>query len=173
MAITDLIPFRKKYRRGHSVPVRRASDNPFLRLQEEMNRLFDEFLPAPFRARGDLMRFPGSDWDFMPDVDVRETKKNIQVTAELPGVDENDLDVKLDGNILTIRGEKREEKTEKEGTWTHSECSYGAFMRSIPITTEVDANNVTATFKKGVLKVTLPKVKPNATDTGRIEIKAG
>jgi HSP20 family protein len=173
MALTDLIPFRKERRRGESLPVRRDPDNPFLRLQDEMNRLFDDFLPAPFRGRSDLMRFPDGDWGFMPDVDVRETKKNIQVTAELPGVDEKDLDVRLDGNMLTIRGEKRDEKTEKEGTWTRSECCYGSFVRSIPIAAEVDPDRVEATFRKGVLKVTLPKAKPEAADTGRIKVKAG
>jgi HSP20 family protein len=153
--------------------VRRDPDNPFLHLQEEMNRLFDEFLPTPFRGGSDLMPSPGGDWDFMPDVDVRETKKNIQVTAEIPGVDEKDLDVKLDGDMLTIRGEKRDQKTEKEDAWTRSECCYGAFVRSIPIGAKVDPNRVQATFKKGVLKVTLPKAKPDAVDTGRIEVKAG
>jgi len=173
MALTDLIPFRKQRRGDESLPDRHNAENPFLRLQDEMNRLFDDFLPAPFRGREDLLRFPDGGWEFMPGVDVRETRKDVRVTAELPGVDEKDLDVRLDGNTLTIRGEKRDEKTETEGAWTHSECCYGSFVRSIPLRAEVDPDRVKATFKRGVLKVTLQKAKPDAAETGRIEVKAG
>ena len=173
MALTDLVPFRKSRRDGESLPARGSSDDSFLHLQEEMNRLFEEFLPASFRGRGELTRLSGGDWRFMPDVDVRETKRDIRITAELPGVDEENLDVRLDGNTLTIRGEKRDEKTEMEGTWTRSECRYGSFVRAVPLGVEVEGDRVDATFKKGVLKVTLPKAKPEAGDAGRIKVKAG
>lgn len=173
MTPTNLVPFRKERRRGHSSPARRDSNNPFLRLQEEMNRLFEEFLPTPFRDRDDLMTLSEGNWDFMPEIDVRETRKNVQVTAELPGVDEKDIDVRLDGKLLMIRGEKREEKTENEGTWTRNECCYGSFVRSLPIRSEIDPNGIEATLKKGVLKVTLPKAKQDKEGAGRIEVKAG
>ena len=173
MALTDLIPVRKQRRHGEELPVRRSSGNPFLSLQDEMNRLFDDFLPGVPPGGTGLMRFPDIDRDFVPDVDVRETRKGIQVTAELPGVDDKDLDVRLDGNMLIIRGEKRHEKTETEGMWTRSECCYGSFTRSIPLGIQVDGARVDATFKKGVLKVTLPRAKPEAADTSRIEVKAG
>jgi len=138
-----------------------------------MNRLFDEFV-AGAPERGDTrLTFPGGTWDFLPDVDVAETGKEMRVTVELPGVDEKDLDVRLDGDTLTIRGEKREETSERDGKWTHSECCYGSFVRSVPLGAEVDAGRVDATFKKGVLKIRLPKMKTSARDQGRIKVKAG
>lgn len=171
MALSNLIPFRKNRSEASGLPASRQ-ESPFFRLQEEMNQLFDDFLPTRFRRMGDVMTSP-RDWDFMPDVDVKETKRDYLVSVELPGVDEKDLDVRLDGNTLTIRGEKREEKTDKDGGRLHSECHYGAFMRSIPLTTEVDGTKVDATYKKGVLKVKLPKAKPDTGCEGRIEVKAG
>ena len=173
MALTDLIPFRKTCRDGGPLPVRRAYGSVFTRLQEDMDRMFDGFLSGFPCGRGDLLRFRSGDWEFMPSVDVKESKGDVRITAELPGVDEKDLDVRLDGNTLTIRGEKREEKTEREGAWTRNECSYGSFSRSVPVGTEVDAARVKATFRKGVLKVTLPKAKAHAADTGCIEVKPG
>ncbi len=171
MALNHLIPFSRQRRQERGNLVRRGGDNSFMRLQEEMNRLFDNFLDSPFQGGMELASDDAL--GFTPVVDVKETKKDIRVTAELPGVDEKDLDVRLDGNALTLRGEKREEKTEKDGDWTHSECCYGSFIRTIPFAVEIDANRVEASFKKGVLKVTLPKAKPEAPDKGRIEVKAG
>lgn len=173
MAITDIIPFRRTRRNRESLAVRPAADNPFLRLQEDMSSLFDDFFCGLPCGRGDLMRFRSGDWEFMPTVDVKESKRGISVTAELPGVDEDDLDVRLDGSTLTIRGETREERTDREDGWTRSECSYGSFSRSVPLGIEVEMDRVKATFRKGVLKVTLPKAKVHATDSARIEVKPG
>ena len=173
MAPTDLIPFRKTCRDGGPLPVRRAYGSVFTRLQEDMDRRFDGFLSGFPCGRGDLLRFRSGDWEFMPTVDVKESKRGISVTAELPGVDEDDLDVRLDGSTLTIRGETREERTDREDGWTRSECSYGSFSRSVPLGIEVEMDRVKATFRKGVLKVTLPKAKVHATDSARIEVKPG
>lgn len=173
MALSDLIPFRKGERMRETVAPRRPPQHPLLRLQDEMNRLFDDFLPSHRHGRSDLAPGPGTAWDFMPEIDVRESRKMIQVTAELPGLAEKDLDVRLDGNLLTIRGEKREEKTDTEGDWTHTERCYGSFVRSVPLGTEVDEAKIAATLKKGVLKITLPKRGGKAAGNGRIEVKAG
>ena len=170
MALTDLVPFRRQRQHGGSVPAGRTAQDPFISLQDEMNRLFDDFLPGFTRGRDDLAAFPGGSWDFSPDVDVKETRKDIRVSVELPGVEEKDIDVRLDGSVLRISGEKREEKTEKEGTWTCSECCYGSFTRSVPLSTDVDAERAEATFKKGVLKVTLPKTRPSEGG-GRITVR--
>jgi HSP20 family protein len=83
------------------------------------------------------------------------------------------LDVRLDGNTLTIRGEKREEESGGDRGWSHTECRYGAFVRTLPLDAEVDQENIEAIFKKGVLKVRLPKVNGGETERGRIKVTAG
>jgi len=167
MAIRDLIPWR---RTGARLPVRRAG-NPYLALQNEMNRIFDRLLGAwdlePFD------RWPTFAASFAPSVDVTETDKEVRVQAELPGMDEKDIEVTLANGILTIQGEKREEREEKDaGSWC-SECRYGRFHREIALPTQVDEAKATATLTKGVLTVTLPKT-PEAQDRRkRIQIKSG
>ncbi len=173
MALTDLIPFRKPRRNDTSVVVRRETHDPFLRLQDEMNRLFESFLPGFGRTGSDWFRPFGTGGGFFPDIDLKETKKEIRVSAELPGVEEKDLDVRLDGNILTISGEKREERTENDGPWARTECCYGSFTRSIPLNTQIDSSRVKATLEKGVLKIILPKRIPAADDASRIVVKGG
>ena len=96
---------------------------------------------------------------WMPQIDVSETAKEIRVTAELPGMEEKDLEVSLVEGALTIRGEKSEEHEEDKGDVHRSERQYGMFERTIRLPSEVDADKVKASFKKGVLKITLPKTK--------------
>jgi len=167
MSIRDLIPWR---RRGSQVPVRSRTDNPFLALQEEMNQLFNRFLGGwdlgPFRE------WPGFEGTFAPSVDVSESDTEVRIQAELPGMDESDLDVSLSNGVLTIQGEKKEEHEEKDGSRYYSECRYGRFRREIPLPSEVDEAKAEATFSKGVLTVTLPKT-PEAQERRRqIEVKA-
>ena len=170
MPITDLIPWRKKQ------PVRQEEErslqreeHPFLTLQQEMNRLFDDFFGGrvlePFGALGE-------GWDvFSPQVDVVETDKEIRVSAELPGLDDKDVEVSLSRDVLTISGEKKQEKREKGRDYYRAERSYGSFRRSIPLPAEVDADKVDAVFNKGVLTITLPK-KAEAAGRKRITVKA-
>jgi HSP20 family protein len=172
MAITDLIPFWRRRHEG-AQPVRHRQADPFLHVQHEMNRLFAELLPDVSGGGTGLQRlFPG-DWSFRPTVDVQETSTTLVVTAELPGVDESELDIRLEHDTLVIRGEKREARQETEGRYARSECRYGSFTRSIPLHRKVDREHVKATFRKGVLKVTLRKATPDATATGRIPVKRG
>ena len=96
---------------------------------------------------------------FSPDVDVSETDRHFEVTAELPGLDEEDIDITLTDGVLTVKGEKRAE-TRELGVDTHHHClerSYGAFRRSIGLPPEIDADDVSARFDKGVLKIIFPK----------------
>jgi HSP20 family protein len=146
MTIKDLVPWRKS-----KVPVKRE-ERSLPTFQDEMNRLFDEFF------RGFDMAPFGEGWStFSPDVDVVEDEKQVRVSAELPGMDENDIEVTLSANALTIRGEKKQER-EKEGrSYYWAERSYGSFKRSIPLPCDIDIDKVEATFKKGVLTVSLPK----------------
>jgi HSP20 family protein len=167
MSITDLIPWRRDERR---VPVRREEERSLLSFQQEMNRLFGHFLGgwgmAPFRGLEES-------WDaFSPRVDVVEGDKAVTVSAELPGLDEKEIDVSLSHGVLTISGEKREEKEDKGKNYYRMERSYGSFQRSIPLPSEVDEDKAEATFKKGVLTITLPKTA-EARDRKRISIKAG
>lgn len=160
-------------RSAASLPARSEgySADPFFRLQHEMNRLFDDAfagfgMPAAFRGEGADGR--------LPRIDVRETDKAIEIEAELPGVDEKDVDVQIRDDVLTIRGEKKFERAdEKEGDWRVSERSYGSFSRSMTLPFSVDPGAVEATFKNGVLKLALPKSREAEAETRRIPIKRG
>lgn len=172
MTLNGLIPFRKQRRDRQEVPVRR-SDLGFSDWPQEMNRLFDQLMPSFFRSPQALWDMDLIDGAFQPQVDIKETKKEIRVTVELPGVDERDVDVRLDGDTLTIRGEKREDFQETKEGWSHSECRYGSFLRAVPLGSEIDLDGVTARFKNGVLKVTLPKARSKAQDLHRIPVTTG
>ena len=105
----------------------------------------------PFGARRER-------WEaFDPRMDVVETDKEIKVSVELPGLEENEIYVGLSRNVLTISGEKRQEKEEKGHNYLRAERSYGSFRRSIPLPSEVDASKADAEFRNGVLTVTLPR----------------
>ena len=166
MALKDLIPRN----RGRDVTVRRGeAPSPFLSLQRDMNRLFDEafrgFDLAPFGI-SDRFFGGGVSW---PNIEVAETHKGIKVIAELPGLDEKDIDVYLANGVLTISGEKHAETEDKDRLF--SERYYGRFVRRIPLE-DVDENKVTASFKKGVLTVTLPKTALAFDRVKRIQIQS-
>lgn len=161
----------QKSRPGTDIEVRREWESPFTSLQREMNRLFDNFLGGPTLSPwAPFERGPAG--AFIPRVDVSETDREIKVSAELPGLDENDIDVSLTRDTLTIKGEKKEEKEEKGTDYYRMERSYGSFSRSIPLPVEVDTDKVEATFKKGVLHVTLPKTESAIEKTKKIPVKA-
>jgi HSP20 family protein len=170
MPITDLIPWKRKE------PVEREEDrflpqaeNPMLTFQQEVNRLFDAFF-----GRSALEPFGtfGEGWDaFSPRVDVVETDREIVVSADLPGLDDEDIDVSLSRDVLTVSGEKKQEREEKGRNYHRVERSHGSFQRSIPLPCEVDADKGDAVFQKGVLTITLPK-KGDARTRKRVTIKA-
>lgn len=146
------------------MPFTRRGDDPFLSLQREMNRLFDDtFRGVPAVA--------GNGKALAPSMDVKETDKTVVVQAELPGVDQKDLDVTYVDGVLTIKGEKKAEKEESKAGYHLSERSYGSFFRSLAID-DVDAEKIDARFDKGVLTVTLPKVGPAEAKTKKIDVKA-
>ncbi len=132
-------------------------------IRKEMDRLFERFLEPEFP---ELPVFG----EFTPTLDVSDTKDAVVVKAEVPGIEPKDIQVELQEQVLTIRGEKKEEKEEKGETYYRRERAYGAFARSVRIPAAVDRNKVNATFKNGVLTVTLPKA-PEAKGTA-IPIKA-
>jgi HSP20 family protein len=154
-------------------PVSRPRDI-FSAMREDMDRLFERFehgwprFPAAFgrfpTALGQATRLT------VPDLDVRETADAITVEAELPGVDEKDVTVTLANGILTIKGEKKQEKEEKAENYHVTERSYGSFERSILLPDTIDDANIEAKFDKGVLKISAAK-KPEAVKAERkIEI---
>ena len=131
--------------------------------RREMDRLFDRFFEGwPFRISA--VQRP-----WAPSVDVSETAKEVVVKAELPGMDPKDIDVSVRGDILSVAGERKQEKEEKGENFHRIESTYGSFSRSIQLPAEVDAGKVDATYKDGVLKITLPKTKEAATK--KIEVK--
>lgn len=131
--------------------------------KKEMDRLFERFLEPAWAEVTTL-----GAWE--PKVDVTESKDAVTVKAELPGVDQNDIAVSLQDGVLTIKGEKEEEKEEKGKQCHRVERAYGAFARAIRMPAAVDAGKVTATFKDGVVTITLPKA-PEAKGT-TIPVKA-
>ena len=135
------------------------------RLRREMDRLWDEYFGPGRRA------FQPMEETWMPAIDVSETGEKITVKAEIPGMEANDIDISIVGDTLTIKGEKKTEREEKEENYHTVERSYGSFSRSMKLPAAVDADKVEASYKNGVLTVVCPKkeeVKPKA-----IEIKAG
>ena len=135
------------------------------RLRSEMDRLWDDYFGPGRRA----LRPMEEDW--MPAVDVSETGDKITIKAEVPGMEAKDIEIAMVGDTLTIKGEKKLEREEKEENYHTVERSYGSFTRAMKLPATVDADKVEASYKNGVLTVVLPKkeeVKPKA-----IEIKAG
>ena len=144
--------------------------DPFRSLQTEIDRVFNDF------NRG--MRLPGLTENatgarLAPRIDVSETNGTVEVTAELPGVAEEDVDVTLTDDLLTIKGEKKSETEDTQKNYHVVERSYGAFQRSIRLPFEVDPKQVEARFEKGVLKVVLPKPPEVEAKSQKIEIKPG
>ena len=140
------------------------SDNAFMSLQHEIDRLFDDF------TRGFPTFSTGGVAELLPNLDVTETDKQIEITAELPGLEEKDVQVNLADNVLTIRGEKKAEKEEKDKTYRLVERSYGSFVRSLELPEGVNADAIKASIDKGVLKVTVPKPAP--AQVKKIDVKA-
>ena len=122
----------------------------FVTLQDRMNRLFRESYPE---GREEALTTS----TFAPPVDVYEDEHSITLKIEVPGIDEKDIDVRLENNTLTVHGERKFEKEEKEENYRRVERQYGSFTRTFTVPNTVDAENVTANYDKGVLKVQLAK----------------
>jgi HSP20 family protein len=159
MPVRDLIPWGRE-----SVPApARGEQNPFLAFHREINRVFDDFFRGFDRPLSLLG--PGSGW---PQVDVTETDKEYRVTAELPGLEDKDVELSLSDDILTLKGEK---KIEHGGGGSHySERFHGQFQRSIELGGGIDRDKVTASFKNGLLTVVLPKSAEAREQAKRIPI---
>jgi len=160
MNVRSMIPWGGQ--RAVSTPESFGSD-PFMSLHREMNRLFDDMF------RGASGSFAGGvTW---PSVEVEDTGKELRVIAEVPGMNADDVELLLRDNVLTLRGERKEERS--DNAQRVSERYFGRFERQIPLGAEVDEAGVRAEFKDGLLTVTLPKTEESVPEAKRIEIAAG
>jgi HSP20 family protein len=168
MNIRDFIPWS---RGGREVQARREDrDDPMLALQSDVNRIFENFwrgFDLPMLGDGD-----DSENGMMPRVDVRETDKEVEVVAELPGMDEADLDVSVSEGMLTIRGEKKEEREREDKGYVLRERSFGRIERLVPLPVGIDPDSAKATFKNGVLTVTIAKTPEAQSAVKRIQVQA-
>lgn len=140
--------------------VQKAAPARWLSPFEEMERLMDEFFPRGWLRRWEWPAFPELSRRFefrMPKVDIIDRAEEVVVKAELPGIDKKDLDVTVTGDSITIKGETRHEEKGEKGDYFRSEISRGSFSRTLALPAAVDASRAKATFKDGLLEVTLPK----------------
>jgi HSP20 family protein len=133
-------------------------------LRDEMDRLWDRFF-----GEWPILEPVRREW--APSLDMSETKNNIVVKAEVPGLEAKDIDISLTGGVLTIKGQKKQEKEGKDENYHRVERSYGTFTRSVRVPQEVQSDKIEATYKNGVLKITLPKSEE--AKKKEIKIKAG
>ena len=162
MNMRDLSPWG---RNEQTTPSRyREEGDPFMTLHREMNRLFDDvfrsFDMAPLSSMSRM-----ASW---PHVEVIENDKDVRISAELPGLEDKDVEILMGDGVLTIRGEKKSEVEDKERAF--SERYYGRFERRIPLAWEVEEDKIDASFKNGVLTVTLPKSAESRPEVKRIAI---
>jgi len=131
--------------------------NPFSELEEVSNRLNQLFRHTPVRSESGSEMLAVADW--MPSVDISETDAAYLVKGEIPGVNKEDVKVTVQDGMLTIQGERKQEKEEKGKKFHRVECSYGSFVRSFRVPDDADQNAAKAEFKDGMLNVTLPKTQ--------------
>ncbi|MBF9029957.1 Hsp20 family protein [Rhodobacterales bacterium HKCCE3408] len=165
--------------RKTDVPVTRSAETPtrtpatawptFGNLRDEMERLFDAFEPGRLFERG-AHTMPAA--ALAPAIDMIEKPDAYSITAELPGLDAKDVEVKVDDGTLTISGEKTEETAREEGTYHVNERRWGNFRRTVRLPRNVDRDKIDAKFAKGVLTVTLPKSAAALAAEKTIEVKA-
>ncbi len=134
--------------------------------RSEMDRLMDTFL---FGVPQTKDFWEEAEW--LPAVDVTETKNEILVNVEIPGMDPKEFDISMSEGALTIRGEKREDKLEKEENYHLAERRYGSFSRSIPLPREVESDKITASYKNGVLSVRIPKSEGSSRKEIKIKVE--
>jgi HSP20 family protein len=151
MRLTSLVPFRD----GGALA---RPDFGLFGLHREIDRLFSEF------AQG-----AGPSAKMIPNIDISETDKAIEVSAEMPGLERKDVEISIDDDTLTIRGEKKIEENRKDKNVQVSERSYGVFLRVLQLPPGIDPSSVQATMSNGVLKIVIPK--PAKSEPKKIEVK--
>ena len=158
MNLRSLIPF------GRDRRLARRETDPFTAMQREIDRLFEDFA----RDAYDRPNYPTR--ELTPRMDVVESDRVIEITAELPGLEEKDVEVTFSDGVLTVSGEKKAEKEEKDKSYRLFERSYGSFSRSLELPDGIDADAITASISNGLLKVTVPKPAP--AEAKKVTIKS-
>lgn len=166
MKIKELIPWNSPKNNGI---FRSDMDRSLFAMQKEMNRMFDAFSRSLFDFTP-MSRDMSLHKSITPKVDVVETNKDVRVTAELPGMEEKDIEVNLSRDTLVIKGEKKAEVEGKKENCYMMERAYGAFQRVISVSPEIDKDKVEAKFKNGVLTVTLPKSEEAQKEVKKVAI---
>ncbi|HUF86040.1 MAG TPA: Hsp20/alpha crystallin family protein [Thermohalobaculum sp.] len=184
MQVKDLIPWA---RGGKAPDAKDGGTNPLVQLQDEMNRVFESFwsrfdrqapsvgsTPYPMAGSGGI-GFPGVGFPWngtTPRADVVETGDGVEVTIELPGLEQKDVEVTLTDDLLTVKGEKKVAREDSRKGWYLAERAYGAFHRAIPLPPGVDSEKAEAVFRNGVLTVKLPQSAEARAKVRRIDVKA-
>lgn len=146
---------------------------PFESLRSEIDRLFDDFTPSVWRRPFNSLSFSKfSPSITSPAIDLVEKDTGYEITAELPGMDQKDIEIQFSSNVLTIKGEKQENKDEKKGEYYVSERRYGSFRRSFQVPQGVDADKIAASFKSGLLTIDLPKSAEAQKSERKISVNA-
>jgi HSP20 family protein len=174
-----IVEKKKEVKAAAPAPARREISHPMADLQSEMDRLFDRFsrgFPSlsmgrdlfdwdPFRASGGALGITA------PHVDVSETDKSYEISAELPGLDEKNVNIELKDDVLTLTGEKKEESEKEEKDYHVSERRFGSFRRSFRLPSGADQEKISADFKNGVLKIAMPKSATAQKKGRKIDVK--
>lgn len=172
MQINDLIPWNRE--RKDVAQSQGESSNPLQSLQRDINRVFEDFWTR-FEGSTPFGRSAPAASGFLsvadPRADVSESEDAVEVSVELPGMTEKDIDVSLSDDAVTIRGEKKSEREDRKSGYYLAERSYGSFYRRIPLPPGIDSEKAEATFKNGVLSVTLPKTAEAQEKVRKIEVK--
>jgi HSP20 family protein len=153
MRLRSLVPFRE-------LGALMRPDLGLFGLHRDIDRLFSEF------AQG---IGPNGQQNIVPNIEISETEKAIEVSAEMPGLERKDVEISIEDEALTIRGEKKVEENQKDKNVQHSERSYGVFLRVLRLPPGIDPSSVQAAMSNGVLKITIPK--PAKSEPKTIEVK--
>ena len=188
MELKKLAPwnwFKNEEEVNHAVPVKHGDKaplypgrhhDPMLQIHRDIDHLFDQFFRGwGFPQAGGFGRFVdfGADTLFRPKVDLSAEEKQYLLTVEIPGVSEKDVTVDISNNTMTIKGEKKQEKEEKDKNYYRIERSYGSFQRVLSLPDDVDQDTIKASFKNGVLSITMPRKALPAGEVKKVEITAG
>jgi HSP20 family protein len=185
MELKKLAPwnwFKKEEEIDHSIPVKHDTKGtlapqrqyePMLQLHRDIDRLFDHFFRGfNLPSMGGVDLFPSLEESgiLKPKIDLSAAEGEYQLTVEIPGVSEKDVSVDISGNVMTIKGEKKQEKEEKDTNYYRIERSYGSFQRVLTLPDDVNQDAVKASFKNGILAVTMPRKALPHGEVKQIEI---
>ncbi|MGK7294941.1 MAG: Hsp20/alpha crystallin family protein [Candidatus Wenzhouxiangella sp. M2_3B_020] len=143
---------------GDYLPAARP-DDPFARMHREMDRMFENFFGAASPAAGQVM--------LKPSIDIAESKKAYKISVEVPGMDPSDIDLRIEADALVVSGEKKQESDDEDEGFHRVERSYGRFQRVLTLPADADAEHIEADFKKGVVRIRVPRVKEEKQETAR------